>query len=86
MSDSVFPRMPSWPTPAREAAALVLRRRPLAPIREVLCISIHDLVNEPRHKAAVADLYRVSRGIANESWLRRELAAAAYSRWIADQL
>lgn len=86
MPDSVFPQAPSWRVPPREAAALVVRRPALALIREVLAISIHDLVNEPRHKAAVADLYRVTRGIANESWLRRELAAQAGDRWVASHL
>lgn len=86
MPDVVFPQRPSWPVPAREPVALVVRREPLALIREALAVSIHDLVNEPRCKTAVADLYRLTRRVANESWLRRELAASACDRWVAEHL
>lgn len=73
MGDPVFPLKPAdlllRPTPVE----LVVRRRPLSAIQEVLSISVHDLVNDARVKHLVADFYRISCRLQNERWLRREL-------------
>jgi hypothetical protein len=74
MTDSVFPEAPPVPVPASVRITQTVRREPLARITGALEISIHELVNDARCKRLVADFYRVTRRIENESWLRRELA------------
>ncbi len=73
MADMSFPTVPVPPALAPPASALVERRGPLVSIREVLAISIHDAINDPRWKSVVRDLYKISRRIRNEEWLRREI-------------
>lgn len=77
MADRTFSERPAatpWRTTPVER---VVRREPLAPIHQVLSISIHDIVNEARIKSIVADFYRVTRWIENERWLRRQLVPTA---------
>jgi len=49
----------------------VVRRPPLAAICELLSVSIHEVINDPRVRIQVRALYKVSRWIENETWLRR---------------
>jgi hypothetical protein len=74
----MHPLVPPLPGPARPIAPApivrLLRREPLAPIREVLAVSIHDVVNDEHVKWTVAELWRITRWIENERWLRRALA------------
>jgi hypothetical protein len=58
----------------REGVEIVVRRPPLAAIHELLSVSIHDVINQPRVRIRVRELYKVSRWIENETWLRRALA------------
>ena len=51
----------------------VVRRPPLAAISELLSVSIHEVINDPRTRIRVRALYKVSRWIENETWLRRVL-------------
>lgn len=72
----MFPRQPGgWPVQS-DPVERVVGHAPLAAIREVLSISIHDVVNEPRLKRLVADFYRISRWMDNEMWLRRSLSTS----------
>lgn len=74
MNDRSFPLAPAPARPASPTPIVaVLRRAPLAPIREVLAVSIHDVVNDAGVKRTVAELWRVSRRIESERWLRRAL-------------
>jgi hypothetical protein len=86
MADLVFPERPALPWARPAAVELVVRREPLAAIRQMLAISIHDVVNEPRCKCRVAEFYRVMRRIENENWLRRQLRAREEQAWIEAHL
>lgn len=86
MNGSIVPSVPSPPVPAPDPVECVVTRNPLAAIREVLAISIHDVVNDRRYKAVVYDLYRVTRRIEADSWFRHELARIAEEAWIASLL
>ena len=77
MRDSVFPDRPPVPLPVVVSVTQTVPSEPLARITGVLEISIHELVNDERCKRLVADFYRVTRRIENDSWLRRELAGYA---------
>jgi hypothetical protein len=52
----------------------VVRRPALTAIHELLGVSIHDGINEPRVRLQVRALYKVSRWIENETWLRQALS------------
>ena len=86
MTDLSFPAVPATPPPAPTPVELLVRGSPLSSIREALAISLDDLVNERRLKLAVLDLYRVSRRIEEESWLRRRLADLATEAWVSAHL
>ena len=86
MPDLSFPVVPGAPVPMPAPVELVVRRSPLASIREVLAISLDDLVNEREVKRVVYDLYRVSRRVESEAWLRRRLADVSAEAWIAAHL
>ena len=58
----------------RQGVEMVVRRPPLAAIHELLSVTIHDVINEPRVRLRVRALYKVSRWIENETWLRRALS------------
>ena len=73
MSDLLFPERPVGPIQQPVQVERVVRRDPLAAIQELLSISIDHVVNDTRCKAVVADLYRITRQIENEAWLRRAL-------------
>jgi hypothetical protein len=75
MARMAFPELPRGRTRTREGVELVVRRPPLAAIHELLAVSIHDVINEPRVRVQVRALYKVSRWIENETWLRRALRA-----------
>ncbi len=61
-------------------------QEPLAAIRDVLSLSIHEVVNDPGHKCRVLDFYRIVRKIENEAWLRRSLQERRDEDWIAAHL
>ena len=84
--DLSFPMVPRTPAARPTPVELVVRRNPLSAIREALGISLDELVNERRLKSAVSDLYRVTRRIEDESWLRRRLLEMAAEAWIAAHL
>ncbi|MBZ5637859.1 MAG: hypothetical protein LAO51_03780 [Acidobacteriia bacterium] len=86
MADLSFPVVPAAPVATPTPVEQVVHRDPLSAIREVLAISLDDLVNERRLKHAVDDLYRATRRIERESRLRRRLAGAAAEAWIAAHL
>lgn len=86
MANPVFPETPFLPLLAPVVAERVVRCDPLAAIQQVLSISIHEIVNEARWKRVVNDLYRITRQIENESWLRRRALEQEQERWIAAHL
>jgi len=86
MVSSMFPELAVAPVPRAVPIELVVPRRPLAAIRELLAISIHDVVNDGRVKCVVADLYRITRRVEAESWLRRQLEDEAARAWILAHL
>ena len=73
MGDALFPTLPRERGRTREGVVRVVRRPPLAAICELLSVSIHEVVNDPRTRIQVRALYKVSRWIENETWLRRAL-------------
>ncbi len=86
MVSSIFPErpgaLPHRPTPIE----LVVRREPLAAIRELLSISIHDVVNDARCKNVVADFYRVTRRVEAEAWRHRQVEDLEARIWILAHL
>ena len=74
MARTLFPDTPRRRARTREGVELVVRRPPLAAIHELLAVSIHDVINEPRVRVQVRALYKVSRWIENETWLRQALS------------
>ena len=86
MANLVFPEAVVRPIPEPQSIVRVTPDAPLAAIRDVLGISIHDVVNYARRKAQVAELYRITRRIDNEAWLRRRFEEERVRRWIADHL
>ena len=76
MADTLLPFRPYRPPRTCEGVTIVVRRPPLAAIHELLSVSIHDVINEPRVRIQVRALYKVSRWIENETWLRRALSEA----------
>ena len=75
MADALFPALPRGRPRHREGVVRVVRRPPLAAICELLSVSIHEVINDPRVRNQVRALYKVSRWIENETWLRRALQA-----------
>ena len=73
MIDRSFPERPASPGFEPVGTSIVVRREPLAAIREILSVTIDDIVNDPRVRWRVRDFYRITRWIENELWLRREL-------------
>ena len=71
MADALFPAAPRGRPRSRDGVVRVVRRPPLAAICELLSVSIHEVINEPRVRIQVRALYKVSRWIENETWLRR---------------
>ncbi len=86
MPDSSFPTIPAPPASPPAPVALVVRGADLTAIREVLSLSIHDVVNEARHKRIVLDFYRLTRRIGDEVWIRHRLEDRAAETWIARHL
>ena len=86
MADRVFPEFPPAPFLRPTPVELVVPREPLRAIGEVMAISIHDIVNDPRCKRQVAHLWRIRCRIASEAWLRRRLEDLAYDAWLAANL
>ena len=82
MADRTFPESPPPPFLRPTPIEIVVRREPLVSIREALAISIHDVVNSRRTKRVVFDLFKVTRKIENEAWLRRRLAEIEYDAWL----
>ncbi len=82
MASTMFPERAGSRILRPDPIELVVRRAPLASIQEVLSVSIHDVVNHAWCRRAVCDLYRISRRIEDESWLRRQLADQAAEAWI----
>ena len=81
MADRAFPQTPVPPAPLPSPAELVIPRRPLVPIFEILGISIHDVVNDADQKWKVRCFYRIARRVENETWLRRRADELAYDAW-----
>ncbi len=73
MADALFPALPRERARTRGGVVRVVRRPPLAAICELLSVSIHEVINDPRTRFQVRALYKVSRRIENETWLRRAL-------------
>jgi len=65
---------------------LPVHRDPLAAIRDILALSIHDIVNEARHKRVVHDFFRIASRIERDAWLRRRLREMEDNDWIAAHL
>lgn len=86
MADLVFPERPVLPPVPPRVVEWIVRRDPLAAIHEGLGISIHHVVNDRRSKLVVADLYRATRLIEREAWLRREVDAIEAEAWIRAHL
>jgi hypothetical protein len=86
MADLVFPDRPALPPHEPVPVVRVVSHDALAAIREVLSISIHDLVNGSSCKHLVRDLYRITRRIDNEAWLRRRGEEQEREAWIAAHL
>lgn len=73
MASTIFPEPAATPVLRVAPIEIIVRVSPLSAIHELLSISIHDLVNDPDCKRIVADLYRITRRIEDEAWLRRQL-------------
>ena len=86
MPNLAFPESPSLPIQEPVPVVRVVPREPLAAIREVLSISIHDVVNSAARKCMVADLYRITCGVEDEAWLRRRFREQRQEAWIAANL
>jgi hypothetical protein len=86
MADRTFPELPAPPFARPTPIEIVAARTPLLSIREALSISIHEVVNSARYKAIALELYKVTRRMENEAWLRRRFAEAEYEAWIAAHL
>jgi len=86
VANSVFPETPIAPVHVPVAVVHMVRHDPLAAIQQLLSISIHEVVNETRYKRIVADLYRITRRIENELWLRRRALEQEQEAWIAAHL
>lgn len=86
MPDLLFPDRPGVAPPAPAPVVRVVRREPLAAIREALDLSIHDVVNDAACRRRVLDLYRVCRRIEDESWLRWALSEREREAWVAVRL
>ena len=71
MAGALFPTVPRERGRTRDGVVRVVRRPPLAAICELLSVSIHEVVNDPRVRFRVRALYKVSRWIENETWLRQ---------------
>ena len=71
MADALFPAAHRGRARTRDGVVRVVRRPPLAAICELLSVSIHEVINDPRVRIQVRALYKVSRWIENETWLRR---------------
>ena len=82
MADRTFPELPAPPFLRPTPIEIVVPREPLVSICEALALSIHDVVNSRHTKRAVLDLYKVTRKIKNEAWLRRRLAGIEYEAWL----
>jgi len=82
MADRTFPDLPPAPFLRPTPVELVMPRRPLVAIFQSLGISIHDMVNDPRHRWNVRGFYRITRRIENEAWLRRRFEEKEYEAWI----
>ena len=86
MADTSFPEPAPpgflWPVPVE----IIVPREPLRSIRDALAISIHDIVNESRFKGHVAALWRITRLMERETWLRRQLDQVAYEAWVEAHL
>ena len=82
MPDLGFPDLPRPPFARPTPIEIVVPRQPLVSICEALSISIHDVVNSPRHKRTAFELYKVTCRIENESWLRRRLDEIEDVAWI----
>ena len=86
MPDRVFPDRPVARIIEPVHVAYVVPRSPLDAIRELLSISIHDVVNETGCKCVVEDLYRITRRVDNEAWLRGQIWQQEYDDWVAGHL
>jgi hypothetical protein len=73
VADALFPALPRERARIREGVVCVVRRPPLTAICELLSVSIHEVVNDPRTRIQVRALYKASRWIENETWLRHAL-------------
>lgn len=80
MADRTLPDLPQPPLLRPPRVELVVPAEPLRAIGEVLNISIHDIVNEAHRKRQVAALWRLSRWIENDAWLRRRFDELEASR------
>lgn len=74
MAGALFPGTPQARARTRDGVVRVVRRPALTAIHELLGVSIHDGINEPRVRLQVRALYKVSRWIENETWLRQALS------------
>ena len=86
MANTAFPESPAPQAISIQPIEVVFHRAPLAPIREALAISIHDIVNDARHKRIVFDFFRIARRIERDAWLRRRLREMEDEAWIAAHL
>ena len=86
MANSVFPERPAAPLQEPVTVERVVRYDPLAAIQELLSISIHEIVNETPYKRVVTDLYRITRQVENELWLRHRILEQEQEAWVASHL
>jgi hypothetical protein len=82
MPDSSFPDIPVLPLLSPTPIEQVVPREPLRSLEELLAITIHDLVNDSGRRRLVGDLYRISRRIDNDGWLRRQMTEMATDAWV----
>ena len=86
MANLVFPDRPALPPHEPVPVVRLVTHVSLAAIQELLSVSIHDLVNRASCKRVVLDLYRISRRIENEGWLRRRGKEQEDEAWVASHL
>ena len=86
MIDRSFPEAPPPPFAQPEPIEIVVPRQVLGTIFQALGITIHQVINDRDRRGTVRDLFKISRRIDSEAWLRWRLQEIADEAWIRRNL
>ena len=86
MANTAFPETPVPQVASIQLIELRIHRDPLTAIREILAFSIHDIVNEARHKRIVFDFFRIASRIERDARRRRRQREMEDEAWVAAHL